>query len=65
VNVPAEHEGVCGDCGGRIRVGQLIVFEPLDAWWAHAECPRDVERPVCPSCFTIRSVSGSCLCGVV
>jgi hypothetical protein len=53
-------------CDRPIRPGDDVVF--VDQELFHDECalddgaPTPISRPVCPECFTERSVSGACSC---
>lgn len=64
----ARYRGRCASaaCDRPIEQGDQVVF--VDQGLFHDECaldagaPAPLQRPVCPECFTERSVSGACSC---
>lgn len=60
---PARYPGRCAACQERIDVDDQVAFD--DDELVHDGCtpkaPRP-ERPACPTCFTVPSVSGACEC---
>lgn len=68
ITTEAQYPGVCAECAGKIRPGDAITSASGGGRWQHVTCPPakfDVVREMCPGCFTERSVTGACLCGVV
>lgn len=54
----------CVECGGAIAEGELIDWQPRTVTHPGLACPEPaelvVERPPCPRCFTVPSVTGAC-----
>ena len=60
----ANFDGRCSECPEPIKRGDEVRF--VDHVLQHGHCPDhepvQVERDVCPACFTERSVTGACAC---
>ena len=58
----ARFDGRCGDCGGKIKVGDDVIFVAGSV--EHADCDRSLDlKPagaICPGCFLELPVSGVC-----
>lgn len=55
----AERSGECDRCDEGIRPGQRIETTASGAW-AHVACP--MPREICETCWTQKSVTGTCMC---
>lgn len=60
MSVEARHPGVCEECDGPIRPGQLIDRVQVSEGWMHEVCPPQKPQPVCPTCWVLVPVSGVC-----
>ena len=58
----ARYDGGCADCGGRIRVDDLVRYDGDRLVHDECEDPTMASQDVCPDCFTARAVNGSCAC---
>lgn len=61
----AKYDGLCVECKEAIYKGDDLVW--VDGQAAHADCQPDeakdqVERPTCPTCWQVKSVTGACGC---
>lgn len=66
----AKFPGRCDDCREEIRPGQMIESKP-NGTYVHEVCPDGPDdfslkarESVCPVCFMVRAVDGSCECEV-
>ena len=58
----ARYEGTCSKCWEEIKPGQMI-REERQGSYQHVVCPEPEPEPtpdVCPRCFMVKSVNGTC-----